>query len=73
MPVALMTLRGYTLIFIDEETEAPGTQIIYQNTSQELNTYFFNEGKKDGAGDKRLIRDSRSSLSDSKAQDFPSS
>ena len=51
MPV-IMTLRGYTLIFIDEETEAPRTQIIYQNTSQELHAYFFNERKKDGAGNK---------------------
>ena len=43
----------FNLYFIDEETEALRTQIIYQNTPQDLNTYFFNEGgKKDGAGNK---------------------
>ena len=43
----------FNLYFIDEETEALRTQIIYQNIPQDLNTYFFNEGeKKDGAGNK---------------------
>ena len=34
------------LYFIDEETEALRTQIIYQNTPQDLNTHFSNEGGK---------------------------
>ena len=36
----------FNLYFIGEETEALRTQIIYQNTLQDLNTYFSNEGGK---------------------------
>ena len=43
----------FNLYFIDEETEALRIQIIYQNTPQDLNTHFSNEGeKKDDAGNK---------------------